>query len=138
MGLFDQVMGAASGLAGQSGQTDSALLGSIMQLVGAQGAGGLSGLLQMLQKGGLGDIASSWVGTGQNLPISADQIQSVFSSAQIGQIASQLGVGNDQASGALAEYLPKVIDMLTPDGTVPESGDLMSQGLALLQGKLFG
>ena len=137
MGLFDQVLGAASGLAGQQGGSDNALLGAVMQMVGNQGVGGIGGLLQTLQNGGLGDLASSWVGTGQNLPISAAQIQSVLSSEQIAQVAAQLGVGNDQASGALAEYLPKVIDMLTPDGNVPESGDLMSQGMALLKDNFF-
>ncbi|MCP5142557.1 MAG: DUF937 domain-containing protein [Gammaproteobacteria bacterium] len=136
MGLFDEVLGAATGLGGRSGQSDNALADAVMQMIGGQG--GIGGLLQTLQKAGLGDVAGSWVSNGANLPVSAEQLMGALGGDQIGQLARQLGVGNDQASGTLAEYLPKVIDMLTPDGNVPEGGgDLMSQGLAMLKGSLF-
>ncbi|MBS0353649.1 MAG: DUF937 domain-containing protein [Proteobacteria bacterium] len=138
MGLFDQVVGAV-----MSGQTaDGAanpLLAGIMQLVNDPQIGGLAGLVQAFQNGGLGEIAKSWVSTGQNLPISAEQIQSVLGSSGLLQnLASQFGLNSEQVSGQLAELLPQVVDKLTPNGTIPESNDLVAQGLDLLKGKLFG
>jgi uncharacterized protein YidB (DUF937 family) len=97
----------------------------------------LAGLAQAFQDKGLGDQMASWVGTGQNLPISPEQIKSVLGD-QLGQIASQLGINEQQAAGGLADLLPQVIDTLTPGGKMPQSDDLMTQGLALLKGKLLG
>jgi uncharacterized protein YidB (DUF937 family) len=81
---------------------------------------------------------ASWVGTGQNLPVSAEQIQAVLGSGQLGQIASQLGLNESQAAGGLADLLPQVIDSLTPNGQLPQGDDLLAQGLDMLKGKLFG
>lgn len=138
MGLFDQVLSAAGSLSGQQGEGSNALLGVVMQLVNNPQAGGLAGLVQAFQNGGLGEIAKSWVSTGQNLPISAEQIQSVLGSAQIQGLAGQLGISPEAMSGQLAQFLPQVVDKLTPNGSVPEGGDLMAQGMDLLKGKLFG
>lgn len=134
MGLFDQVVGALAG--GQSGG-NAALLESVMQLVNNPQTGGLAGLVQSFQQGGLGEIVNSWVSTGQNLPISAEQIQSVLGGTALQDIAAKLGVGQQQASGSLAQMLPQIIDQLTPNGQLPQGGDLMAQGLELLKGKLF-
>lgn len=138
MGLFDQVVGAV--MSGQTTEgTGNPLLAGIMQLVNDPQTGGLAGLVQAFQNGGLGDIAKSWVSTGQNLPISAEQIQSVLGSSGILQsLASQFGLDSEQVSGQLAELLPQVVDKLTPNGAIPESNDLVAQGIELLKGKLFG
>jgi uncharacterized protein YidB (DUF937 family) len=138
MGLFDQVMGAVSGAAGGSAGGDNPILGSIMQLINNPQTGGLAGLVQSFQEKGLGEVVNSWVSTGQNLPISAEQIQSVLGGEQIKGLASQFGVDSSQVSGQLAEFLPQIVDKLTPNGSLPEGGDLMAQGLSLLKGKLFG
>jgi uncharacterized protein YidB (DUF937 family) len=74
MGLLDSVVGALAG--GQSGG-NSGLVDVVMQLINNQ-PGGLAGLVQSFQQGGLADIVNSWVSTGQNLPISAEQLQSVL------------------------------------------------------------
>lgn len=135
MGLLDSVVGALSG--GQSGG-DNPLLNIVMQLVNNPQTGGLGGLLQSFQQGGLGDVVNSWVSTGQNLPISAEQIQSVLGGGQLQNIAAQLGVSPEQASGGLADLLPQVVDKLTPNGQLPEGGDLLAQGLDMLKkGGLF-
>jgi len=140
MGLLDQVAGAIKGATGTSpeGEGGNSLLATVMQLVNNPQTGGLAGFVQSFQKGGLAEVANSWVSTGQNLPISAEQIQSVLGSEQVSQIASKLGINTDQASGQIAAFLPQVVDKLTPNGTIPESGDILSQGLELLKGKLFG
>lgn len=138
MGLFDQLASAAGGLGGASAEGGNSLLNTVLQLVNNPQTGGLAGLVQSFQKGGLSEIVNSWVSTGQNLPVSAEQIQSVLGSGQVQGIASQLGISTDQASGQLADLLPQVVDKLTPNGAVPEGGDLLAQGMDLLKGKLFG
>lgn len=135
MGLLDSVVGALAG--GQSGGGND-LVGVVMQLINQQ-PGGLAGLVQSFQQGGLGEIVNSWVSTGQNLPVSAEQLQSVLGGGRLQDIAAQLGVSPEQASGSLADLLPQVVDKLTPDGSLPQGGDLLSQGMDLLKkGGLFG
>ncbi|AXS81108.1 YidB family protein [Dechloromonas sp. HYN0024] len=135
MGLFDSVVGALSG--GQSAGSNP-LLNIVMQLINNPQTGGLGGLVQSFEQGGLGEVVKSWVSTGQNLPISAEQIKAVLGGGQLQDIASQLGVSPEQASGGLADLLPQVIDKMTPNGQLPEGGDLLAQGMDLLKkGGLF-
>jgi uncharacterized protein YidB (DUF937 family) len=134
MGLLDQVVGAMAG--GQSGG-NNALLETVMKMVSDPQNGGLQGLIQSFQQGGLGDIVNSWVSKGQNLPISAEQLQSVLGGSSLGNIASQLGMNQEEASGSLASMLPQLIDSLTPNGEVPQGNDLMAQGMEMLKGKFF-
>ena len=129
MGLLDQM----GGMLGQGGGSDA--IGAIGNLI--EQHGGLDGLVQQLQNGGLSDIVASWVGTGANLPVSADALQQALGSDRIGQIAASLGLSTDQAAGSLAQLLPQVVDQLTPNGSI-EGGGLLEHGLGLLKGKLFG
>ena len=135
MGLLDSVVGALAG--GESGGNNG-LVDVVMQLINSQ-PGGLGGLVQSFQQGGLGEVVNSWVSTGQNLPVSAEQLQAVLGGGQLQNIAAQLGVSPEQASGSLAELLPQVVDKLTPGGQLPQGGDLLAQGMDLLKkGGLFG
>ncbi len=80
---------------------------------------------------GQGDAFSSWVGMGENQPVSGDQIQKALGSDQISALAARIGVDPALASSFLAEYLPKIIDKLTPAGKVDPTAD-HQQGLAAL------
>jgi len=135
MGLLDELAG---GLAGKSfsGGDRNKLFESIMGLVNNPHSGGLSGLVQMFKDKGLGDTISSWISTGENLPVSADQIKHVLGADQIQQISKGVGVSQEEISKGLAGLLPEVIDKLTPEGKVPES-DMLAQGLNMLKNKLF-
>ncbi|MDP2867333.1 YidB family protein [Methyloversatilis sp.] len=136
MGLFDSIAGQVAGaLSGQSGAQGSGLLQILMSLINNPQTGGLQGLIAAFQDKGLGDLVSSWVGTGQNLPITPEQLQSVLGSGQIGQIAQQLGLSSQEVSGQLSALLPQVIDGITPNGQVPE-GDAMQNALGMLSGLL--
>jgi uncharacterized protein YidB (DUF937 family) len=130
--LAKQVLG---GLSGSSGEGASQLVGGLAQLLGggSQG-GGLAGLVQAFQKNGLGDIVSSWISTGENLPISAEQIQTGLGTGLLQQFANTAGLSQESASSKLAELLPGVIDKLTPDGKLPASG-LLEQALNSLKAK---
>jgi uncharacterized protein YidB (DUF937 family) len=85
---------------------------------------------------GLGDVIHSWISTGQNLPISPEQVQKVLGSDQVQAIAAKAGISPEAAQSGLAQVLPQIVDRLTPNGEVPQ-GDLMSKGMELLKGKLF-
>jgi uncharacterized protein YidB (DUF937 family) len=128
MGLFDSILGAVAGKSDSSGGAN-ALIGIFGGLL-AQ-SGGLQGLANKFSQGGEGDTFSSWVGLAENHPISADQIQKVLGSKQVNALAAKIGVDPAQASHFLAEYLPKVVDKLTPEGKVDPTAD-HQQGLANL------
>ena len=137
MGLLDAVTGALGSAGGNSG--GNPLLDVVMQMLSNNSqSGGLAGLAKAFQDNGLGEQMASWIGTGQNLPVSAEQIRQVLGSGQLGQIASQLGMNEQQAAGGLADLLPQVVDKLTPGGQMPQGEDLMAKGLELLKGRLFG
>jgi uncharacterized protein YidB (DUF937 family) len=121
MGLFDDLTGKALGMLSGSGDTSGGLMGGIMGMLAPQGSGGLGSLVQSFQEKGLGDTVASWVGTGENLPISADQIQNVLGNDTIQNLASKFGISTDEISSMLARYLPGAVDNLTPDGTIPEN-----------------
>lgn len=129
MGFLDE---AKNILGGSTNQND--LLEGITGLLKQQG--GVEGLVKTFTDKGLGGVVSSWVSTGKNLPISADQIQQVLGSVQLRGLADKTGISTDDISKRLAEYLPQVVDKLTPDGSVP-TGDMLNQGINLLKGKLF-
>ena len=136
MSLLDTIAREAAGaLAGKNAGTQSGLLDFVDSLIrgSGSGAGGLDTLLGMFRQHGLGEVVDSWVGTGHNLPISSDQLQSVLGSQRVQELARGLGLNSSQVSGALADLLPQVIDKLTPHGQVP-SQDALAQGLDLLKG----
>jgi uncharacterized protein YidB (DUF937 family) len=138
MGLLDQLAGQVLGSLGSQQQDTAAqggLMGVVMGLINQ--AGGLQGLLHKLQASGLGDQVASWISTGENQPVSGNQIADALGGDQLAQAAQQAGLAPEQASAGLAQFLPQIIDQLTPGGVVPQD-DLVAQGLGLLKGKLFG
>ena len=138
MGLLDEVMKMAGGaLLGGKEQGQGGLMESVLGLLNNPETGGLGGLIETFKSKGLGDAVSSWISTGENQPVSGDQIQNALGKGQIQQIAEKLGISNTEASGGLASLLPMVIDKLTPQGTLPEGGALQ-QGLGMLMQKLRG
>ena len=86
--------------------------------------GGLGGLLEQMQRAGYGEQARSWIGTGQNMPVSPDVLGQIFGQGGIEEIARQAGVTPQEASTGLSELLPEVVDRFTPDGQVPDLDQL--------------
>jgi len=83
--------------------------------------GGLSGLAQQFEQKGLGNIVKSWVGTGSNLPISADQLHSVLGSDTVTQLAAKFGLNPQDLVQKLSQILPGAVDKMTPDGVIPNA-----------------
>lgn len=100
--------------------------------------GGLGGLLEKFNQAGLGDMAKSWVGTGENAPVTGDQIGQVLGGDVLGDLASKLGMSHSDAAGSLAQMLPGIIDKLTPHGQAPAGGLGNSDDLMGMLGGLLG
>lgn len=145
-GLIGQVLGSVlsgnqredplgsvlGGLAGGSqAQSGNLLLQVLLSLL--QQNGGLEGVLGKFRQGGLGQQADSWVGTGQNMNISPSDLQQIFGSSTLRDLASQLGMPEEQAGSTMAQVLPELINRLTPQGQVPANGDEeIADGLSML------
>lgn len=88
--------------------------------------GGLGGLLDKLKQSGQGATADSWVGTGQNQPINADDLGKAIGPQTIKAIADRAGMSEDELLRQLSVALPGVIDKLTPGGNVPRTDQIAS------------
>ena len=96
-------------------------------------------MVDQFRNGGLSEAVNSWVGTGENQPVSPEAIQQVLGATQLGEIASRFGITSEQVSSGLATMLPELINHLTPNGSVDaNSNQLLDAGLNLLKNKLFG
>ena len=95
--------------------------------------GGLQGLVQLFHEKGLGGVASSWVGTGPNAPVTSDEIHQVLGSDQVKALAAKAGISPEIAGSAIAQLLPSIVDKLTPNGQVPADNSVMDMVSGLLQ-----
>ena len=129
-GLGDLAAMLGQGGGGQGGG-QAALLQMVLGMLanngqgGGQGggaAGGLGALLQQFQAAGLGEQVNSWVGTGQNLPVSPEQLQGAFGADQMSQMAEKMGLSVGDLGSQMSQMLPQVVDQLTPQGRMPEGG----------------
>ena len=119
------------GLGGTQGQSGSLLLQAALLLL--QQNGGLEGVLGRFRQGGLGQQADSWVGTGQNMNISPNELQQIFGSSTLRDLASQLGLPQEQTGSTMAQVLPELINQITPQNQVPTNDDKeITKGLSVL------
>ncbi len=143
MGILDSIVSAldsSSGSAPLGAASSQAVVSEVLSMLRGQGGAttGLSSLLQAFEAGGLGHLFQSWVGSGQNLPVSAQQIQSVLGNSGILQrIAQATGMQPADVAQHLSTVLPQIVDHLTPNGQI-HAGDAATalEGLAqrLLRG----
>lgn len=144
MNLNDLIqMGATvfrdSSLSGDAGsQLDIEAIGSALSgLTEGSGQLDIGSILENLNSGGLGEIASSWLGDGANESISPEQISEVIGTDKVSDFASKLGLGMDEAAGGLSDALPQMVDKASSGGSILESiGGI--EGVIDLAGKLFG
>jgi uncharacterized protein YidB (DUF937 family) len=115
MGILDSL--ESSGILGKLG---AAVLPVVMsEVMGTGNQGGLNAIVAKLQQAGFGDQVKSWIGTGQNLPITADQLKQVLGSDAVRQIAAKYNIPIDQVAEVLAHQLPVAVDKASPDGKLP-------------------
>lgn len=130
--LIDMAKAVLGGTSGTTAVAEPDLMSGITLLLGGSGPGGITNLVQAFKDKGLGEIVSSWVSTGANLPVSADQVHNVLGAERVHDFATKAGIAPETASSTLASLLPNVIDKLTPDGKIPEEG-LANQLLGLFK-----
>ncbi len=87
-------------------------------------SGGLGDLLKQFQQNGQGDVANSWVGKGENKQIAPGDLANALGADQINSLASQSGLSRDELLRGLSQYLPQVIDHLTPEGRLPTEKEI--------------
>ena len=141
MGLLDSVLSAALGgqksADGAGGGLAAGGLGGLIGLVASNpkllqaalsmlgndsNIGGLAGLVQKFQQAGLGDIVASWISGGANQPVSGSQLSQVLGSEAVSGLGQKLGITPEVAASQLAQFLPGLIDQLTPKGAAPAEG----------------
>jgi uncharacterized protein YidB (DUF937 family) len=110
MGMFDGLLGGIVG-AGMVSVVNNIL----------EQNGGLQGVVNQFEKSGLGATVSSWVGTGPNQPISPGDVQRTLGPDLLQQLASKSGLSVEELAQKLSQVLPKAVDTLTPDGTIPRA-----------------
>jgi uncharacterized protein YidB (DUF937 family) len=114
MGLLDNLVSMAGGI----DPTRHPAGAKVMEFINSR-PGGLQGLVARFHEHGLGDIIDSWVGRGENLPISAGQLKSVFGEDGINTMAEKFGFPAGMVTALAAQYLPQLIDHATPQGMAP-------------------
>jgi uncharacterized protein YidB (DUF937 family) len=123
--LLGGVLGGGGGGSASGGIGGNPMLRMLLPLVASMLMnGGLQKILGRLQAQGQGGKAESWVGTGANEPIGADQVREAIDPADLDRIAEQLGISKDEAAEAVAEVLPDVVDKASPDGELPDDDEL--------------
>ena len=122
MGLFDTLEQAAGLTGDPSGAAPpQGAVGAVVQMLQSQ-PGGVAGVIQKFEQSGLGGVAQSWIGAGPNQPVAPGQVQDALGSGAIGQVAGQLGVSQGEAAGHIAQFLPLILDHLSPNGHPPPAG----------------
>lgn len=128
---------AVGGALGAMGGGASAGASPLTGLLGAMGgAEGLMGLVAKFKQAGLGAIVESWISTGPNLPISAEQLRGVLGAPAVDGMAQQAGVAAPDLLASLAQTLPMIVDQLTPGGQLPTDGQLAPAAMKNLAGML--
>jgi uncharacterized protein YidB (DUF937 family) len=95
--------------------------------------GGLNGLIDKFKSSGLADKVDSWIGHGENKPVTGDQVTQVLGDDHVAKIAETAGVSRQEAADALAQKLPQAVDQLTPEGQVP-SAQSLQEGMSKVAG----
>ncbi|MEU9862317.1 YidB family protein [Streptomyces sp. NPDC047971] len=122
--LLGGLLGGSGSGQGAGGNIIGSLLGALMAgKGGADGGNPLGGLMDMLTRSGLVDQAQSWVGPGQNQPVSGPEIAQALPDDTLQKVAQDAGVSPQQAADEIARSLPQVVDKLTPSGSLPQSGE---------------
>jgi uncharacterized protein YidB (DUF937 family) len=110
MGMFDGLLGGIVG---------AGMVTAVNGII--EKHGGIQGVVNEFERNGLGATVKSWVGTGPNQPISADQVQQVLGPDLLQQLSAKSGLSVQELTQKLSHVLPQAVDRLTPDGKIPSA-----------------
>lgn len=135
MSLFTEIVRHIIGSDPDSAQRQSrSLAESLLDLLQDEDTGGIEGIRNRAQRQGLGDIVSSWIGTGQNRPITSDEATEILGRERIEALSQRAGIPASQGANVLAQFLLELLDKLTPEGRVPEKSQMSTMSKAILGG----
>jgi uncharacterized protein YidB (DUF937 family) len=121
MGILDSLENSPA-FKGALGQLEAAVLPVVLsEVLGDGKQGGLSAIVAKLQQAGFSDQVKSWIGNGQNLPITTEQLQQVLGSDTVKQLAARFNIPVDQLAKLLAQQLPAAVDQASPEGKLPHT-----------------
>jgi uncharacterized protein YidB (DUF937 family) len=118
-GLFSEIL---SGLSGSDQQNAAPVKNALTDVLGLNNPNGISGLISQFSSNGLGQHVMSWIGTGQNTPITAEDVQNVLSNEQVQALIQKTGLPVEALMPLVAKLLPHTVDQATPDGQIPQGG----------------
>jgi uncharacterized protein YidB (DUF937 family) len=126
MGILDsleQAAGLAGPAPGTAATAPQGAVGAVLEMLQSQ-PGGVMGIVQQFERAGLGGVAQSWLCAGQNQVVTGEQVQSALGVEPVAQVTAQLGIPQHQAAGHIAQFLPLILDALSPGGQPPQDGGL--------------
>lgn len=131
MGLIEQVQEQILNIIGKANPQAVEMLKNLFQQFG-----GVDGIIKKFKDSGYKEIVESWISKGTNTPITAEQVTQIFGNEKVKNIAQKIGVNPELVAQQLAQYLPIVIDKLTPDGQPPTAGNILSNAVNVAKGFL--
>jgi uncharacterized protein YidB (DUF937 family) len=135
MGLLDSLLTSAvtSALGGNAEGLTGNLVKGVVSMV-ASNSGGLSGLVDKFNQSGLGDVAASWIGKGENKPVTPQQLEEALGADKVAELAKEAGIPADKGAEVLSQVLPSVVNEMTPDGEIPEEHHMGTLSKIILGG----
>ena len=130
---FDQMARNLKKTLGGQEAEQSQLVNGIVDVLFSRGPG-LAGLIDKFKSKGFESQASSWISRGENLPVSAHQVEQVLGPELLQQIATKTGLPLETVKQRVGAVLPPVVDQLTPEGAIPQE-DILQQGLNFLRNR---
>ncbi|RZI41258.1 DUF937 domain-containing protein [Herbaspirillum sp. HC18] len=123
MGILDKAIEMLGGDHLPMMDSRTKLLQAALSLIANNGqTGGLNGLVERFDEVGLGNAIKSWIGTGENVPVTPEQVQQALGDGPLQQISEETGLAEPEAANQLSEMLPDLVDKLTPAGHIPQGG----------------
>ena len=136
MGLLDSLVTSAvsSALGGNANTLTGNLVNGVVSMLTNSSSGGLNGLVEKFKQSGLGDVAASWVGTGENKPVTPQQLEEALGADKVAELAKEAGIPADKGAEVLSQVLPNVVNEMTPDGEVPDEHKMGTLSKIILGG----
>lgn len=138
MALFDPIIRGTAEKFDLGEDRAGTLLAALLALMTDGATGGMKGFLERFERAGLGSTAASWITTGDNAGISDAEFEQALGEGTVGVISGQVGIGREKTVPALAHMTPAVVDLLTPDGRLPDDESLLSRIGGFLTGSANG
>ena len=125
--MFESIIDGAKEKFGIGGDKAGGLLAAVLGMISDPASGGFGGFIDKFKNAGMGDLVSSWIGTGDSQPMTSEQVTAALGDKTIDSVAKTAGIDGSTAATAMAGMIPQVVDSLTPDGNMPDESGLLDK-----------